>query len=160
MQNKISREIKNQILEIEQEETTTSLWGDKVTFKPHLVKVEGTDCQQLISVGSMDDRPYYWLVLISSSWDIMDDNFTDNLRNEPYSREEAVNLAIEEQCGFYPYEDDEGEEVEVEEYPAISREGIGHWGLVINFKTGKYNSLDSRAEKLLLKHYPELLERQ
>lgn len=122
-------------------------WGDPITFSPVICgKIIG-DGLQLVYIGSIDQRPYYWLIRIDSKMDINDDDFDIETLLEP----------IEDECGrgdqwvseadFYAEkakgnDDYEGHETYEDwhehnyTYPVIRWDG-GHWGLIVNMVTGK-----------------------
>lgn len=113
---------KEQILSNIQRETEASLWGEDVKFKPYLLKQTFGDGEQLIYFSTLDDRPYFWYVLVDSHIDIDVDDLD----------EEEIYQAIEEECGSYDdYEDDH--------YSSISSDSSPHWGFMCNFRTGEYD---------------------
>lgn len=120
-------------LEQEQEETTASLWGMKVTFKPYLLEKVFGDGKKLIYFGTCDDRPYWWLVRIDSNTDIEDPLQFDS---------EEIYCAIEDECGGWVPDDtvkvdadgyDEYGTCHRGEYPMIISDSSCHWGLVVDF---------------------------
>ena len=125
-----------QYLAKEQEETTASLWGSKVTFKPYLLEKIFGDGMKLIYFGTLDDRPYWWLVRVDSKAKI----------DEPLEFDsEAIYEAIEEECGGWvpdytaevdEYGYDEDGECHRGEYPMIISDSSGHWGLVADLEKG------------------------
>jgi len=56
-----------QYIDQETQEKTVSLWGAKVKFTPRLCTETIGDGQHLISVWTMSERPFYWLLLVDSS---------------------------------------------------------------------------------------------
>ena len=125
-----------QYLAKEQEETTASLWGSKVTFKPYLLEKIFGDGMKLIYFGTLDDRPYWWLVRVDSKAKI----------DEPLEFDsEAIYEAIEEECGGWVPDDtaevdedgydDEGT-CHRGEYPMIISDSSEHWGLVADLEKG------------------------
>ncbi len=121
------------LLKQEQEETTASLWGYKVTFKPYLLDKVFGDGMKLIYFGTTDDRPYWWLVRIDSNVDIED--------REEFDPEEIYS-AIEEECGGWIPDDtaevdadgyDEEGTCHRGEYPMIISDSGCHWGLIADF---------------------------
>lgn len=126
-----------QYLAKEQEETTASLWGSKVTFKPYLLEKIFGDGMKLIYFGTLDDRPYWWLVRVDSKAPIEDACEFDS---------EEIYQAIEEECGCHEYDefaevDEDGyDEYGVKriqgEYPEIESDSSPHWGLIADFAKG------------------------
>lgn len=126
-----------------------SLWGSEVEFEPVLCSKIVGDGQQLIYFGSIDNRPYFWLIRIDGATDIEADDF---------NYEELIHL-VEGNCGRHPgFVVDEEEfnnrkkdpsDWEVQdiesfdhykslcEYPALWWGMGGHWGLIVNFSTEK-----------------------
>ena len=128
-----------QYLQKEQEETTASLWGSEVTFKPYLLDKIFGDGLKLIYFGTLDDRPYWWLVRVDSNANI--DVPLEFYADEIYS-------AIEEECGgWVPDYDAEVDEDGYDEfgechrgcYPMIISDSSAHWGLVADLKNGLDN---------------------
>lgn len=125
-----------QYLKQEQKETKASLWGSEVTFKPYLLKKIFGDGMKLIYFGTLDDRPYWWLVRVDSNAEIED----------PYKFDsEAIYEAIEEECGgWVPDEDADVDEEGYDDegtchrgkYPMIITDSSAHWGVVADFKKG------------------------
>lgn len=125
-----------QYLKQEQEETKASLWGNEVTFKPYLLEKIFGDGMKLIYFGTLDDRPFWWLVRVDSNSKI----------DDPYEFDsEAIYEAIEEECGCW--EPDDYAEVDEDgyddegtchrgEYPMIISDSSEHWGLIADLKEG------------------------
>ena len=125
-----------QYLRQKQEETKASLWGSEVTFKPYLLEKIFGDGMKLIYFGTLDDRPYWWLVRVDSNAQI----------DDPYEFDSnAIYEAIEEECGGWVPDDS----VEIDEdgyddegtchrgkYPMIISDSSEHWGLVADLKNG------------------------
>lgn len=126
------------------------LWGDGVEFSPVLCDEIIGDGKQLVYLGTIDQRPYHWLIRIDSQTDINSDDFDfeDILepieecfgRQEEYISEEEFNQLKadgDEECNICEtYE----EWLESNyEYPKIGWYG-GHWGLVVNMSTGDVGS--------------------
>lgn len=125
-----------QYLKQEQEETEATLWGSTVKFKPYLLERVFGDGMKLIYFGTLDDRPYWWLVRVDSNANI-DDPMEFN--------EEEIYEAIEEECGGFTFADD----VVLDEdgydkdgychdrsYPHICSDSSAHWGLVADLEKG------------------------
>ena len=117
----------NKFLAKEQEETEAQLWGDSVKFKPYLLEQIFGDGMKLIYFGTLDDRPYWWLVRVDSHAE--ENGVWDNFD------EEEIYRAIEEECGFHDegWGDDDDEEYA---YPAIESNSTAHWGLIADFAKG------------------------
>ena len=131
----MTREERKRYLLKEQEETTQSLWGNEVTFKPYLVKKKFGDGMCLISFGCLDDRPYYWLVRVDSKL------FQTNIEKLDF---EAIYRQIEEECGYYDEfeEDEDMQDLDCDEiremypYPVISRWSSAHWKIIADLRNG------------------------
>lgn len=126
----------------ETSERETTFWGDKFTIKPVLVDTILGDGLQLAYLGTIDQRPHYWLIRIDSKTDMEDEDFDYETILEP----------IEECCGRVPEEGyiDEEEFNEIKnnifmdcyesyedykeacEYPHVYWQG-GHYGSIVNF---------------------------
>lgn len=124
--NKLLIEIKIWwFLKKETKETTASLWGQKLTFRPALLKEKIGDGRQIIYVGTIDQRPAYWLVRIDSKTDI----------NSPEFDFHEILYKLEDEFGRIDDDSFETEDEVVENnlhYPSVYYSG-GHWGLVKNF---------------------------
>ena len=130
------QEIK-QYLEQQQEETKATLWGSTVKFKPYLLEKIFGDGMTLIYFGTLDDRPYWWLVRVDSH---ADDDGWENFDSE------EIYQAIEEECGCHEYD----EEADVDEdgydkygvkrtqgdYPEIESDSSPHWGIIADLAKG------------------------
>jgi len=126
----------NKYLQLQQEETTASLWGDEVTFKPYLLEKIFGDGMKLIYFGTLDDRPYWWLVRVDSNAKIDEPSEFDS---------EAIYEAIEEECGGWVPDDtaevdeygyDEEGTCHRGEYPMIISDSSEHWGLAADLAKG------------------------
>ena len=113
---------------------TVSLWGQEYPdFKPYLCENIIGDGLQLVYLGTINNRPHYWLIRIDSKTDVSSDDF---------DFEDILQL-IEEECGRCEGIDEcescqeNGEECE---YPNNISWGGGHWGMVVNFGTGEVGS--------------------
>lgn len=132
----MTQEQVNKYLQCQQEETTVSLWGSKVTFKPYLLEKIFGDGMKLIYFGTIDDRPYWWLVRVDSNAKI----------DKPLEFDsEAIYEAIEEECGCWVPDDtaevdgygyDEDGTCHSGKYPMIISDSSEHWGLVADLKAG------------------------
>ena len=112
-------------LEQEQKEVKTSLWDNEITFKPYLLKRVFGDGMKLIYFGTLDDRPYWWLVRVDSSAKIDDPCEFDS---------EEIYQEIEEECGGYDLSDEDDDECG--EYPMIVSDSYAFWGLVADLEKG------------------------
>jgi hypothetical protein len=105
-----------------------SLWGNvhQKDFVPCILKKKFGDGKQLISIGTIDDRPKYWLARIDSSINC-ESRFSDisELSDE-------ILEAIIDEFGEYSYEE---EEEHGDQYPAVFDEFSGHhWNSVFGYK--------------------------
>lgn len=133
----MTKEEINLYLEQEQKETEATLWGMTVKFKPHLLEKVFGDGMKLIYFGTLDNRPYWWLVRVDSH---ADDNGWEDFN------EEEIYEAIEDECGCYEInEDAEVDEDGYDEfgtkciegyYPQINSDSSAHWGLIADFVRG------------------------
>ena len=119
----------NKFLAKEQEETEAQLWGDSVKFKPYLLDRIFGDGMKLIYFGTLDDRPYWWLVRVDSHAE--ENGVWDNFD------EEEIYQAIEEECGSHDANECEDEDYNEEyAYPVIESSSSAHWGLIADFAKG------------------------
>ena len=113
---------------------TPSLWGEKYPeYSPYLCENVIGDGLQLVYLGTINNRPYHWLILIDSKTNVSDDDFNF----------EDILQPIEEECGSCEGIDEceSCQENEEEcEYPHNISWGGGHWGMVVNFGTGEVGS--------------------
>ena len=116
----------NKFLAKEQEETEAQLWGEPVKFKPYLLDQIFGDGMKLIYFGTLDDRPYWWLVRVDS-------HAEENGVWENFDEEE-IYRAIEEECGFH--DDGWGDCDDEYAYPVIESNSSAHWGLIADFAKG------------------------
>lgn len=122
-----------------------SLWGEGFEFSPEICDKFLGDGKQLIYLGSIDQRPRYWLLRIDSKTDIEADDF---------DYESLISL-VEECFGRFDewiseddFEDAKKDDPELEyydtyedyeehnSYPRMNWGG-GHWGLIVNMVTGE-----------------------
>ena len=54
---------------------SAQLWGDYTTIKPVISEKIVGDGKQLIYIGTIDQRPNYWLLRIDSKTDLESDDF-------------------------------------------------------------------------------------
>lgn len=66
---KIEGKTLKQWIDQELKPQTVSLWGQPEVFTPVLIGDKFGDGKQLVSLHSLNQRPRYWLALVSSSWD-------------------------------------------------------------------------------------------
>lgn len=114
-------------LEQEQKEVKTSLWDNEITFKPYLLKTVFGDGMKLIYFGTLDDRPYWWLVRVDSSAKI---DYPCEFDSEEIYQE------IEEECGGYVLSEEEDNEGCYGAYPMIVSDSCAFWGLVADLEKG------------------------
>jgi len=112
-----------QIIDFKTREQEAELWGTKVTFAPYLCKEQLGDGMQLAFLGTIDQRPKWWLIRIDSKINDTDD----------FPVEDMIDT-IAEECGEYDPDDINEDDLE---YPTIKWDG-GHYGNVVNFKTMTY----------------------
>ena len=110
-----------------------SLWGRKYPeYCPYLCETVIGDGLQLVYLGTINNRPYHWLILIDSKTDVSSDDFNF----------EDILQSIEEECGSC--EDDSCERCQENgeecEYPSNISWSGGYWGMVVNFGTGEVGS--------------------
>jgi len=144
--------VKNMTIEqwVEQQTqpTIAHLWGEPYEFTPVICDTILGDGLQLVYLGTIDQRPYYWLIRIDSKTDIESDdfNYEDILQplEESFGRCDGY-ITEEEFEELKANGDEECELCETYEewlssnwdYPCISWSG-GHWGLVVNMVTGEH----------------------
>lgn len=95
-----------------------SFWGKKTLVKPYLCNTIMGDGLQLIYLGTIDQRPQYWLIRIDSNTDVKADRFDI----------EPVIELIEDECGRFNFQDKYYDEKK-DKFPLICWAG-GHWGTV------------------------------
>lgn len=107
-----------------------SLFGDDYPeFTPALCSTKLGDGLQLIYFGTIDQRPYHWLLFIDSKTDITDDDFDI----------EMILELLEDEFGRNAEKDYESEDDYMKNnfnYPMVDYQG-GHYGLIVNFGTGE-----------------------
>ena len=135
-----------QWIEQETKEITVSFWGAETTFFPVLCEPIFGDGLQLVYFGTIDQRPYYWLLLIDSKTDIMSDDFDietllepleecfgksphDYITQEQFEKERENNFELQEYENYEEFESNF-------EYPMVWYSG-GHYGLIVNMVTGE-----------------------
>jgi hypothetical protein len=135
-----------QWIEKETAQRTAKLWGDSVEFSPVVCDEVIGDGQQLVYLGTVGQRPYYWLIRIDSKTDIESDDFNFEDILEPIERCFGIQEDYMSEKEFqqkkaggdeeYNIYETYGEWIESNyEYPRIGWDG-GHWGLVVNMVTG------------------------
>lgn len=135
-----------QWIEKETQEITVTHWGAKLTFTPVICDSIIGDGLQLVYFGTMDQRPYHWLIRIDSKTNIESNDFDIETILEPleecfgrhpnsyYDKEEFEQKKLND-IDLQDYDDYEDYSSACE-YPAIWYAG-GHYGLVVNMVTGK-----------------------
>lgn len=125
----------------------TRFWGDNILVKPVCAETILGDGQQLIYLGTIDQRPQRWYLRIDSKTDVYADDFNvENIlqpledefgRIEHYgcSASEFRSLKKEGYLDYDTYKDYQ----QACRYPAVAWSG-GHWGLVVNMVTGEVGS--------------------
>lgn len=125
----------------------TRFWGEKILVKPVCAKTIIGDGQQLIYLGTIDQRPHRWYLRIDSKTDVCADGFNveDILkpledefgRMEHYgcSASEFRSLKKEGRLDYDTYK----EYQQACKYPTVAWAG-GHWGFVVNMVTGEVGS--------------------
>ena len=104
-------------IEWETRERKASLWGDYTTIKPVISKEIVGDGKQLIYIGTIDQRPNFWLIRIDGKIDIHSDEF--NIEKYLEILEDEFGRADEEDETIFDAID--------KVYPAVLWSG-GHWG--------------------------------
>ena len=126
---------------------TAKLWGEGVDFEPVLCSEILGDGQQLVYLGTISQRPYYWLIRIDSKTDIESNEFDVEDILQPIEDDFGRQLDYISEEEFEQLKSEgEDECVECEtydnwiesnwNYPRIGWDG-GHWGLVVNMLTGE-----------------------
>lgn len=142
-----------QWIEKETKERTVTHWGVKTTFSPVICDTVIGDGLQLVYFGTIDQRPYHWLIRIDSKTDIESNDFDIDTILEPLEecfgrhpdyyvdREEFEDYKKGKETIFSSLNDydDYEDYVSACEYPAIWYAG-GHYGLVVNMVTGEVGS--------------------
>ena len=135
-----------QLIAEETSKQTGKFWGSKYEFEPVISKEILGDGLQLIYVGTIDQRPYYWLIRIDSKTDIESDDFDiykivaileeefgippecDVNEEEFNEYKKSEDSDLSELDNYDTYEDYE----QACEYPAILCNSA-HWGCIANF---------------------------
>ncbi len=108
-------------IEWETRERKAELWGHFTTIKPVVSEKIIGNGKQLIYIGTIDQRPNYWLLKIDSKTDVSSDDFDI----EKYLE------VLEDEFGKAD-EDDETIFDDIDKvYPAVLWSG-GHWGSLFN----------------------------
>lgn len=105
---------KDELIKKETAPRKITLWGDvyEENFEPQICDVELGDGKQLVYLGTLSQRPYWWLIFIDSKTDVNSDDFDFEEILQPL-----------EEC-FGKLDDDDWNE-----YPKIGWDG-GHWGSI------------------------------
>lgn len=135
-----------QWIELETKEQKGTFWGSPFSFKPLIAETILGDGRQLVYFGTIDQRPYYWLIRIDSKTDIESNDFDiehllDPLEDEfgtvpdpAWLDEEEFNEA-KANHKLQEYDDFEDYDSSCQ-YPKIYYGG-GHYGLIVNMVTGQ-----------------------
>jgi len=108
-------------IEWETRERKAQLWGDFTTIKPVVSEKIIGDGKQLIYIGTIDQRPNYWLLRIDSKTDVSSDDF---------DIEKYLEI-LEEEFGRADEDDETIFDAINKIYPAVLWSG-GHWGSLFN----------------------------
>lgn len=129
----------------------SSLWGVKYEIQPVICSKILGDGLQLVYLGTIDQRPHYWLIRIDSKTDLSSINFNIETLLEPLeeefgrypeielsgseefwklkkSKDRMIRNKVRDWTSWKQYDSDC-------QYPALWWSG-GHWGMVVNFGTG------------------------
>jgi hypothetical protein len=125
----------------------TTWWGESCEIEPVICSTVFGDGLQLAYLGTIDQRPNYWLIRIDSKTDLNADDFNFETLLEPLENEfgrhpdfvidkyefdklkKANNSKVEDYENFEEYNISCA-------YPSVWWGG-GHWGTVVNFGTGE-----------------------
>jgi hypothetical protein len=127
----------------------TTWWGQPCYIKPVIHSKIFGDGLQLAYLGTIDQRPQYWLIRVDSGLDLCADNFDyEKHLLEPLEDEfgrfpetyvhdghEFQKLKREGHWEISDYENYK-DYLSSRQYPRLWWGG-GHWGAVANFKTGE-----------------------
>lgn len=132
-------------IEYETRERITTHWGQPCKIKPVIHPEIFGDGLQLCYLGTLDQRPDYWLIRIDSSIDITTEDFDyDEIlltpleeefgRAENWISEDDFNeiKALQPDSEIARQYDDYNHFLEWTDYPNLSWSG-GYWGTVVNF---------------------------
>lgn len=120
------------------EEVTPTLWGEEYkSFKPYLLEEVYGDGMCLIYFGTLDDRPYWWLVRVDSRYITDNEEYIESFVDEyGNSFPEVIHSQIEDECGCNDEYDEDYDEDNQLPYPAITTWTSEHWGLVADLRNG------------------------
>ena len=106
----------------ETKQKTVSLWGDEVTFTPEIASEMIGDGKQLLSIMTISQRPYYWLIRIDSKINV---EFDENFDIEKYVK------ILEEEFGRIDDNEMDSDKTNDELYPNLYWDG-GSWSSIYN----------------------------
>ena len=132
-----------QWIDYETRKRETTHWGQPCTIEPVIHSEIFGDGLQLCYLGTIDQRPDYWLIRIDSKIDIDSDDFDfeETLlcpleeefgRCEDWLSEEDFIEAAADSFSEASQYDDYNHYLSCTKYPKVSWSG-GHWGTVVNF---------------------------
>lgn len=131
----MTKEQIEEFLEKERQEVIPTLFGDEYpSFKPYLLEEIYGDGMCLIYFGTLDDRPYWWLVRVDSSYITDHEEYIGSFV-EKYGNifVEVIHSQIEDECGSIDEDDDENN---LPPYPAITKWTSEHYGFIADLKNG------------------------
>ena len=120
----------------------TTFWGEEYEIEPVIAETILGDGLQLAYLGTIDQRPIYWLIRIDSKTDLESDDFDFNTILDPLEEE----FGRHPEMGWLTEEEFKGMKATGElddydtfeeynsacKYPAVWWGG-GHWGSIVNF---------------------------
>ena len=124
----------------ETRERKKEFWGEFTTIKPVISEKIIGDGKQLIYIGTIDQRPNYWLIRIDSKTDVLSDDFDieeyleileDEFGRHPNDYFCEDEFLEAKKNGFLEEYDTYKEYDSACQYPAIWWGG-GHWGSLFN----------------------------
>lgn len=151
-QKKINGLSMNEWISKETTKRKTTFWGQKCEIEPQICETILGDGLQLAYLGTIDQRPNYWLIRIDSQTDLSSDEFDFEEILEPIEEffgrhpgfiideEEFIERAASNDSELENFEnfDDYNSSCE---YPAVWWQG-GHWGTIVNFGTDVVGNQD------------------
>jgi len=145
MPKKINGLTLKQTLAAETKKRLVKHLGSKYMFAPVLCSKILGDGKQLAYLGTIDQRPYYWLIRIDSKTDLQADDFDLETLLEPLEDDfgccpefwvndakEFYEVKKQRKCFEVNNYDTYAEYKQAHKYPRLDWHG-GHWGTVVNF---------------------------